>query len=93
VRQEAKARGAKQLLAYAPLAPPAIAPAVLTGEGGGGDGKKQKTNKGMGDEENPALGFLRQKGGFKEDDQQKGADGASYTDRRGRACRRLVAAL
>ncbi len=36
VRQEAKARGAKQLLAHAPLAAPAVAPAVGTGRGDGG---------------------------------------------------------
>ena len=85
-------RGAKQLFAHAPMAAPVVGPSsphVSNGQqppqgaGGGGNGSNTQG-------QNPALDFLWKKGGFKEEG--KGEE-AMYTDRRGRTCRRLVAAL
>lgn len=88
VRQEARACGATQLLAHAPLRAPVVGPLPPAKEGGGssssGDGGAS-----AGAEENPALSFLRRKGGFRD----PGTEGIVYTDRRGRPCRRLVAPL
>lgn len=88
VRQEAKARGAKQLYAHAPVAAAVVgcaSPHLPNGQQqpqGGGNGSKQG--------QNPALDFLWKKGGFREEG--KGEE-STYTDQRGRPCRRLVAAL